>query len=93
MAMLLRFAQTKDTFTINMIYKAKEWVFHYEAFNKKTGEVRDFNIGTQTCRVPHLTKRWKQLESLSSKLKKEGSSWVIKSYGVKPLKEYSYDPI
>lgn len=73
-----------------MIWKDKEWVFHYEAFNTKTGEVRDFNIGSQTCRVPHMTKRWKQLEALPKRLKEEGSSWNITSYGVTPLKDYSY---
>ena len=76
-----------------MIWKEKEWVFHYEAMNLKTGEVREFNIGSQVCKMPHATKRWRQLEGLSRKFKESGSAWSVTSYGVQPLETYSYDPV
>ena len=76
-----------------MIWKEKEWVFHYQAMNLKTGEVREFNIGSQVCKMPHGTKRWRQLEDLPDKLREQGSSWSVINYGVQPLETYSYDPV
>jgi len=76
-----------------MIWKEKEWVFHYDAKNIETGEARHFNIGSQVCKMPHATKLYRKLEGLSRKFKESGSSWAITCYGVTPLKEYGYDTV
>lgn len=76
-----------------MIWKEKEWVFHFTAKNKKTGEVREFNLGSQVCKVPHRTKKFNQLQGLNRKWKESGSDWTIVCYGVQPLETYSYDSV
>lgn len=74
-----------------MIYPKRNYVFFYEAVNTKTGEKMNSNIGSQNCRQPMLTKKWRQLKSLGQRWVEARSEWSIVYIGVSTLEDYGHE--